>query len=320
MKPATKATRDELRRGSSIVPQGSPFDLRLSLAAAASFLPVGGPPPTVLRVPFGADPGSPIVEAWQPAGPHQAIHAAATPGLTSDELRTAVEWLTSGDLDLCPFYALAATHPVMHRITAALRGLKPLRPASLFEMALIAVTEQQLSLAAAFHIRSRIVERFGVIRDGLWFFPAPKRLAAVSLEDLQSCGLSRRKAEYTRELAERFASDALDFATFAGASDKVISDMFRGLRGFGDWSIQYVLNRGFGRLDSLPLADASLQLVVGHYLARKRLTAKGLERKLAPFRPFRGLAAYYLATYWRLQEEPQARAESRKRQRIRKRE
>lgn len=49
----------------------------------------------------------------------------------------------------------------MGPIARRLRGLKPLRPASLFEMALIAITAQQLSLAAAFHIRTRLVERFG---------------------------------------------------------------------------------------------------------------------------------------------------------------
>ena len=43
----------------------------------------------------------------------------------------------------------------------SLEGLKPLRPSSLFEMVVIAITEQQVSLAAAFYIRGRLVARFG---------------------------------------------------------------------------------------------------------------------------------------------------------------
>jgi DNA-3-methyladenine glycosylase II len=67
----------------------------------------------------------------------------------------------TGDLDLRPFYRLVATHPVMGPVAKRLRGLKPLRPTSLFEMVIITITEQRLSIAAAFHIRKRLVERFG---------------------------------------------------------------------------------------------------------------------------------------------------------------
>jgi len=65
----------------------------------------------------------------------------------------------------------------MGPVTATLSGLKPLRPATLFEMAAIAITEQQLSLAAAFHIRARLVKRFGTPLDGLWIFPVPRKIA-----------------------------------------------------------------------------------------------------------------------------------------------
>ena len=77
------------------------------------------------------------------------------------QLVELARWVTSGDLDLRRFYRIAACHPAMGPIAKKLRGLKPLRPPSLFEMALIAITEQQLSLAAAFHIRTRLVKRFG---------------------------------------------------------------------------------------------------------------------------------------------------------------
>jgi 3-methyladenine DNA glycosylase/8-oxoguanine DNA glycosylase len=72
-------------------------------------------------------------------------------------------------------------------------------------------------------------------------------------------------------------------------------------RGFGEWSVQYILGRGFGRPDSLPSADTGLRGVVGQYFGEgHRLTAGELEDALAPFKPFRGLAAFYLAVHWRL--------------------
>jgi 3-methyladenine DNA glycosylase/8-oxoguanine DNA glycosylase len=185
-----------------------------------------------------------------------------------------------------------------------LPGLKPLRPATLFEMAVIAITEQQLSMAAAFHMRARIVRRLGTPVEELRVFPSPQRIAAVCLEELQACGLSRRKAEYMKGLASRIAAGALDLEALWHADDAQVREALLGNRGFGDWSVQYILNRGIGRPDCLPSGDVGLRRVVGDYFAGRRLTAAELEAAMAPFTPYRGLAAYYLAVHWRLRRGP----------------
>ena len=85
---------------------------------------------------------------------------SASTAIDQNHLRAIAKWLISWDLDLRPFYEQVASHRIMGPVTAALPGLKPLRPATLFEMAAIAITEQQLSLAAAFHIRTRSGKTF----------------------------------------------------------------------------------------------------------------------------------------------------------------
>lgn len=282
-------------------PKG-PFDLALSLRAAASFLPAAGPPPTILRTPIQLDDKTAIIEVSQPtmsASGH--LHASSTPRLRNDRLGAVVKWLVSADLDLRPFYTAAARDPLMRAVVRALHGLKPLRPATLFEMAIVAITEQQLSLAAAFHIRSRLVKRFGTPLDGLWVFPTPERLAHARLRDLGACGLSHRKAEYVRALARRIAEGDLALDALKRESDqRITQDLLRN-RGFGEWSVQYILARGFGRTDSLPSGDVGLRRVVGYYVASgRRLTATELEDALARFKPFRALAAFYFAVHWRL--------------------
>lgn len=302
--------KDEKQTGPSIPavvlrPKG-PFDLALSLRAAASFLPAAGPPPTILRTPIQLDGKTAIVEVSQPTiSATGLLHASSTPSLRTDRLGAVVKWLISADLDLRPFYAAAARDPLMRRVVRALRGLKPLRPATLFEMAIVAITEQQLSLAAAFHIRSRLVKRFGTPLDGLWVFPTPERLAHARLRDLGACGLSHRKAEYVRALARRIAEGDLDLEALKRESDqRITQDLLRN-RGFGEWSVQYILARGFGRADSLPSGDAGLRRVVGHYVANgRRLTATELEDALAWIKPFRALAAFYFAVHWRLGRAP----------------
>jgi 3-methyladenine DNA glycosylase/8-oxoguanine DNA glycosylase len=76
-------------------------------------------------------------------------------------------------------------------------------------------------------------------------------------------------------------------------------------RGFGNWSAQYILERGLGRPDCLASDDIGLRRVVGKYLAcRRRLSPEELEQALSPFTPFRGLAAYYLAVHARKRDNP----------------
>lgn len=289
------------RRPSVLVRPKGQFDLRLSLEAAQSFLPVSGPPLSTLRATVPLERGAALVEVRQSLSVNGPLHAASTPAMARDRLRAIVRWLVSADLDLAPFYELATSHPIMGAVVRSLPGLKPLRPATLFEMAVIAITEQQLSLAAAFHIRSRLVRRFGVPLGDLWVFPSPQRLAAARLPGLRACGLSQRKAEYVKALAKRIAAGALNFEALEHESDQRIRDVLMSNPGFGEWSVEYILIRGFGRPDCLPSGDVGLRRVVGQYLAGgRRLMASELEEVLQPFAPFRGLAAYYFAVHWRV--------------------
>jgi 3-methyladenine DNA glycosylase/8-oxoguanine DNA glycosylase len=53
------------------------------------------------------------------------------------------------------------------------------------------------------------------------------------------------------------------------------------------------------------MAAIGLRRVVGKYFADGRsLTAAELEQAMAPFRPFRALAAFYLSVDWRLCARP----------------
>ncbi|MDE2166734.1 MAG: DNA-3-methyladenine glycosylase 2 family protein [Alphaproteobacteria bacterium] len=238
----------------------------------------------------------------------QSLLVTSTQIISRRDLSTLARRLVAADLDLRPFYRVASRHPVLGAIVTSLKGLKPLPPPSLFEMAVIAITEQQLSMTAAFQIRSRLIKRFGTLVDDLHVFPTSERLVHVPLRDLKTCGLSRRKAEYLKGVASRIASGELDLEALSQKTDVEAAAVLVRERGFGDWSAQYFLGRGLGRTDSLPSADVGLRRAIGKYLARgQHLSPSGLDRVLAPFTPFRGLAAFYVAAYARLSSLPRAK-------------
>ena len=71
------------------------------------------------------------------------------------------KYMLSLDLDLDPFYTLAAGDPTLAPLAARFRGLHPPRFASVFECLVNAVALQQLSLAAGLTLVNRLSRTYG---------------------------------------------------------------------------------------------------------------------------------------------------------------
>jgi DNA-3-methyladenine glycosylase II len=170
-----------------------------------------------------------------------------------------------------------------------------MRPLGLFEMAVIAITEQQISLAAASAIRSRLIERFGTPVGKYWIFPEPRTLAQATSRQLRACGLSQAKARYVHTLARNIEMGRLDLAAIAALPDEEARSALMQIYGFGPWSAEYMLVRGMARPDRVPFDDLGVRSAVGRRFGLGgRASPAQAEKLLAPFAPYRGLAAFYL--------------------------
>ena len=284
-----------------------PYDLQLSLRVARSFAPVDleRPVPETLRFAARID-GLPVLievrqegrdadrlEATLEISPPGQAGGDAAPDPTS--LATMAARLINADLDLRSFYRAAADHPVLGPLTNRLHGLKAFRPSSLFEMLVIAVVEQQISLAAAYRIREKLVRWFGDPVGDQIAFPTPATLAEASERSLMECGLSKRKAEYIGGLAELLVTGAVAPEAWALLPDDDVREHIMAMRGFGRWSADYVLVRGLGRPDVVPVDDLAIQSLLGRVLGDgSRLAPDEVRGVLEPFAPFRGLAVFYI--------------------------
>ena len=237
------------------------------------------------------------IQVTPPVVKAEARPAPASPAT----LRAMAGRVVNADLDLEPFYGLAAGHPVLGPLTRSLYGIKPFRPASLFEMLVTAIIEQQISLVAAYRIRERLVARFGAEVEGEPVFPAPETLAVAPLDDLTACGLSRRKAEYAAGVAGQIVDGSLDLDRFENASSEEVKERIVAIRGFGAWSADYVLIRGLARPDAVPVDDLAVRTVIGRLLGDgSRPSPEETGALLAPLAPYRGLATFYLLVASRL--------------------
>jgi DNA-3-methyladenine glycosylase II len=281
------------------IPIVEPYDLTLSLSAMRSFGPAHAEHRPGLRIAARVAGKAAIIEVSRDK--ENRLTATSRPAADDSQVRAVVEWVLFTELDLKPFYRLIDGNPKLAFITQKLYGLKPSRPASLFEMMVTAITEQQLSLASAYSIRNRIVQRFGEPVADLWVFPEPEALAGTSLEDLRQCGLSRQKSDYIRVLANDIGTGKLDLDSLKSMDTGKARELLMNLRGFGRWSADYVLVRGLARTDCVPSDDLGIRDVIGQYLGSgHRLTAEEVDKKLELFQPYRGLLAFYLLVAHRL--------------------
>ena len=277
----------------------SPYDFPLTLRVINSYSKPGGENVESLQI--GAHIGGKPAVITVRITDGGEFDISSYPVHPAAEVDAIVRWVLFADLALQPFYALAEGHPVFGGVVKDLAGLKPMRPASLLEMAVIVISEQQISITAAGAIRARLVARYGDQVEGVWVFPDAHRLAGASVEDLRACGYSQRKAEYILEFARQVADGRLDLEALKDLPDEAVRSRLVALRGWGAWSANYFMVRGLARPDCLPSDDLAIRGVVGRYLGNgSRASAGQVEQLLAPFAPYRGMAAFYLEAHERL--------------------
>jgi 2-hydroxy-3-keto-5-methylthiopentenyl-1-phosphate phosphatase/3-methyladenine DNA glycosylase/8-oxoguanine DNA glycosylase len=103
--------------------------------------------------------------------------------------------------DLDEFYAFAARSRPSARSRQTCAGCGRRSPVEHVRDDRHSITAQQVSLFAAFAIRNRLIERFGVRIEHAYAFPTRERLALAEPDEITAVGFSRRKAEYVIGLA-----------------------------------------------------------------------------------------------------------------------
>jgi 3-methyladenine DNA glycosylase/8-oxoguanine DNA glycosylase len=167
------------------------------------------------------------------------------------------------------------------------------RRLSLFQSLTHAIVHQQLSGKAA----GTILKRFTVLFPEA-DFPLPAHVAKTSPEKLRGAGLSRPKAGYIIDLAERCEAGLLpSLEDCESLSDQEIIARLTEIKGIGRWTAEMFLIFNLGRPDVLPVHDLGVrrgfQIAYGK---RKMPEAERLEDYGRRWGPHRTMAARYL---WR---------------------
>ena len=233
---------------------------------------------------------------WHDGGLHRVVggrEVRITPapgGVNVEPLDGAIEAvvrkLLGLDFDLTPFHAFAQDEEILAATVRRFPGFRPPLAPDPFEALVSSITAQQVSLHAAFAVRSRFIDAFGEPGELAVAFPTRERVALAGEDELMGLGFSRRKAEYVLGIARA----ELAFGELGELPDDEVKARLTGLRGLGEWSADWFLARYLARPQAWPAGDLGLRkAVLAFYPEVTDVRAAGVR-----FHPFENLSAHYL--------------------------
>ena len=161
----------------------------------------------------------------------------------------------------------------------------------LFYALVQSIVSQQLAVKAADAIFKRVETLLGEI--------SAENLKAAEFDSLRACGLSGRKIEYLRGIADAVLSGEIDFKRLSERSDdEVVAELVK-LKGVGVWTAEMLLIFALGRKDVLSFKDLGIRRGIMLLNRLDDLSETEFETYRTRYSPYGTLASLYL---WRIKD------------------
>ena len=165
-----------------------------------------------------------------------------------------------------------------------------------FQSLLRSIVFQQLSGKAAQTIYERFVNLVPKTSN-----LCPNEVLKLDKEEMRKAGLSFRKIDYVRNLADYFENNSFYKIDVEKMSDQEISKELIQIKGIGQWTVDMFLMFTLNRADILPCTDLGIQKGIMKILNMNNLPSKNeMENCSKKWRPYRTVACWYL---WRMVDD-----------------
>ena len=148
------------------------------------------------------------------------------------------------------------------------------------------IVGQQISMKAFDTVWKRFLDHFGEI--------SPESLYLASLEEIQTLGISMRKAVYIHKTAEKVHSGSLDLEALWTMSDEEVAAVLVTLDGIGPWTAEMIMIFTMGRKDIMSFGDLAIKRGLMILYGHKEITRELFEKYRRRFSPYGTLASLYL--------------------------
>jgi len=268
----------------AVRPRG-PFSLRLSARHGGNATRTRADGPLVAALAAGG-----VGRAWQQPDGIVQLRAPDEAGVA--ELR----FVLALDDDHSEFLERFRDDPLLGRALPQLRGLRPVRLATVTHSLLRAVCGQLIQASLARAIERRVIRASTPAVPGtrLHAPPTPASFARLAPAELRRLGLGARRGATLVRLCRSVDLERLRSLPTAAAADRLERE-----RGLGPWSVGVVCLEGLGRFERGITGDLGLVKLCSA-LRGRRVEAWETAELLEPYGEWAGLASVYLLSAYRL--------------------
>ncbi len=150
------------------------------------------------------------------------------------------------------------------------------------------ILEQQVSIASAFACYKKI--------ENLLVNISPTSILNATNEELRSCGVSRQKIIYLKDLASKIISNKIQFESFTSKPEQQIRAELLTIKGVGNWSIEVYLMFCLQHQDIIPLGDIAIKNTLKELYNCQ--TQEEMETVSNNWKPYRTVASFILWHYY----------------------
>ena len=148
------------------------------------------------------------------------------------------------------------------------------------------IISQQISTKAALTVKERLKDLIGEIM--------PESLNTVEAESIQKCGMTLRKANYIKGVADAAYTNRIDFDNLHRLTDEEIIKELTSLKGVGEWTAEMLLIHSFQRPDILSYKDLGIQRGIKRLYNLKELAKKEFDMFRQRYSPCGTVASIYI--------------------------
>ncbi|MFI5421679.1 MAG: DNA-3-methyladenine glycosylase family protein [Nitrososphaerales archaeon] len=291
-----------------------PFDFEKSLAFFGGFTPTEGEQVvkkrSILKAVsiMGNAIAFEIMDSGDVENPQIAFTAHSEGEIPNEALIDRLRFFLSLDDDLQGFYAIAEKDNAFAPVLKRFYGHKQVKFLTPFENACWAILSQRVPMSFARKTKGAITEKFGrkIKVDGivLWAFPEPSDLRDADKSELLEIVRNEKKCEYLASASMAF-SQVDEKWLRTGPNDEAYA-WLRSIKGIGEWSAQFVMLRGLGRMERISNVEEKLVPAVARVYGKPMSESRVLE--LAQnYGTHQGYWAYYVRIYSEFGENPHMR-------------
>lgn len=203
--------------------------------------------------------------------------------------------------DLKEFYEIAKKDVCFKPAIEKFYGHKQVKFITPFEIACWAILAQRIPMAVAHKMKERVAEKLGghIKVKGIDYqtFPECNRLKAIESAELLEMIPNKRKVEYIEAVTDAFSQ--IDEHWLRSAPFDEVYEWLTDIKGIGDWSANFIMVRGLGRMEKLASIGPELAMDAGRiYAGKDEPMAEDQLREVAEkYGNWKGYWAYYVRIY-----------------------